>query len=397
MDAEQQPVECEEPASPPPRMNRPPAAFERRTDPAVYLFAGGGTGGHLFPGIALAEAIRRKFPQSRTVFAGSDRTIERQIIEANGVEHRALPTRGWDLCRRRPDQFLLKNWQAFTGCRQLIAELRPRVVIGLGGFASAPVVWAAHRAGVPIILLEQNAIPGRATCWLSRLARVVCTTFAESAAFLPQQTPTLVCGNPVRRAIAELWSEPYVPTAETPHLLVLGGSLGADGLNSAVMELVRSQPALRQWRIIHQTGPRQLEAVRATYQDLGQPAEVSDFFDDMVGLYRRADLVISRAGATTLAELACAGRATILVPFPKAKDNHQQVNADAFAREGAAVVVQQAAAGPRTAEGLWKAMEPLIHSEVARFRMAHAARDLARPDAAERVLSLLEAEQLIAA
>jgi len=372
----------------------PPAA---RADHGVFLFAGGGTGGHLFPGIALAEALQARFPRVRMVFAGSDRAIERRIVEAAGVEHVILSTAAPALCRRRPDQFLWRNWRAVMESQRLIKQEHPQIVIGLGGFASAPVIWAAHRARVPIVLLEQNAIPGRATCWLSRFARVVCTAFEETVDWLPRDIPTLVCGNPVRKSIATLCSEPLESNHQQRCLLVLGGSQGADGLNTGVVEMLRQHPEFRGWKVIHQTGPRQIDSIRSTYQDLQQPAVVADFFSDMPDLYRQADLVISRAGATTVAELACAGRATILVPYPQATDNHQRVNADAFARQGAAIVVEQALASPQTAERLWTAVAPLLDDAHRRRRMAQAARDFACPDAAQRIVNLLQAEQTVAA
>jgi UDP-N-acetylglucosamine--N-acetylmuramyl-(pentapeptide) pyrophosphoryl-undecaprenol N-acetylglucosamine transferase len=362
----------------------PPAAR-----PGVFLFAGGGTGGHLFPGVALAERIHERRPAARTLFVGSDRPIEQRIVSAQRLEHRTLATTSFGHLRRRPDQFLWRNWQALRDAAALVQALRPEVVFGLGGFASAPVVWAAYRAGVPVMLLEQNAIPGKATCWLSRLARVVCTTFAESHDWLPRQIPTLVCGNPVRRAISELAREPLPDHSGPGTILVLGGSLGADGLNTAMMDLVRRHPELRAWNIVHQTGPRQRDSVRHTYNELGQPAVVADFLDDLVPHYRAATIVISRAGATTLAELACVGRPVILVPFPHAADNHQQANAAAFARQDAAVVVPQAAASPRTAEGLWRAVSPLLHDGARRRAMSGAIRELAHPDAADRILELI--------
>lgn len=363
----------------------------------VYLLAGGGTGGHLFPGIALAEAFRRRQPDATTLFVGCDRPIEHRIVETFGLSHRALTTASFSLCRRRPDQFLWRNWKALHEAKQLMTTLKPRLVIGLGGFASVPTVWAAHRAGIPIILLEQNAIPGRATCWLSRLARMVCTTFSESTHWLPRQTPTLVCGNPVRQTIMELEREPVPERNAVPQLLVLGGSLGAEGLNSALMDLVRHHPELRRWKIVHQTGPRQREAVQATYRDVGQPADVADFFEDLPSLYRQADIVISRAGATTLSELACAGRATILVPFPKATDDHQRANAEAYSQQGAAVVVEQSTASPQTAERLWASLQPLLQAPLLQHQLAVNARSMARPDAADRIIDLIESEQFAAA
>jgi UDP-N-acetylglucosamine--N-acetylmuramyl-(pentapeptide) pyrophosphoryl-undecaprenol N-acetylglucosamine transferase len=366
---------------------------------AVMLFAGGGTGGHLFPGIALAEALRRRRPDVAPLFVGSDREIERRIMQQHGLPHRSLLTASLGELKRRPDRFLWRNWRATRLAWRLVVRKQPLVVVGLGGFASAPLVWAAHRAGVPVVLLEQNAIPGRATCWLARYARMVCTTFPESIDWIHTEHPVLVCGNPVRETIARLCLEPVTPPpGERPTLLILGGSQGADGLNLAIMELVRRQRReLADWTVIHQTGPRQRDAVRATYQDLGQPAEVADFFDDLTAVYRRADVVISRAGATTLAELACAGRPTVLVPYPHATDQHQQANAEAFARQQAAVVVEQGPNCVDTAGRLWNALAPLLNDPDRRQRMGQAARDIARPDAADRILDLLLDQQQLAA
>jgi UDP-N-acetylglucosamine--N-acetylmuramyl-(pentapeptide) pyrophosphoryl-undecaprenol N-acetylglucosamine transferase len=356
----------------------------------LFLFAGGGSGGHLLPGIAVAEVLRQRTPLARVLFVGSEREIERRIVTEHNCPHVALPLSPLDDLRRRPHRFLWRNCRAIAEAQRLLREQRPRAVIGLGGLASAPVVWAAHRAGVPIVLLEQNAIPGRATCWLSRWAGMVCVTYPECVDRLPRGVPTLLCGNPVRAEIAALLHEPRMIDAESPTLLVLGGSQGADALNAAVLELVRQQrTALAGWTIVHQTGPRQAAAVQAAYATLGQSHVVADFFPNLVEHYRRADIVISRAGATTLAELACAGKPMVLVPYPHAADNHQRANAEAFASQGAAVVVEHAASASDTAAQIGRALSPWQHDATLRQQIGDAARSLARPDAAERVVSLL--------
>ncbi|HUQ68500.1 MAG TPA: undecaprenyldiphospho-muramoylpentapeptide beta-N-acetylglucosaminyltransferase [Planctomycetaceae bacterium] len=366
----------------------------------VFLFAGGGTGGHLFPGIALVEALRLRRPEVVPLFVGSDREIERRIMQQHGLAHRAMSTASLRDLTQRPDRFVWRNWRAAVQASQIIEKKRPELVIGLGGFASAPLVWAAHRARVPVVLLEQNAIPGRATCWLAPYAKMVCTTFPESLEWIPTSRPVIVSGNPIRSAVAELFHEPLgrSDAAAERTLLVLGGSQGADGLNTALMELVRRHHhELSGWTVIHQTGPRQLDSVRATYRELGQTAVVHDFFEDLTDLYRRADVVISRAGATTMSELACAGKPTVLVPYPHAADNHQRANAESFARQAAAVIVEQASACPETAGRLWSVLEPLLRDPNQRLAMGQAARDIARPDAADRVLDLLLDQQRTAA
>lgn len=359
---------------------------------ATYLFAGGGTGGHLFPGIAVAEVLRQRHPAAQILFVGSDRDLERRILAEQGWPHVALSTSSLEQFWRHPGRFVWRNGRAMVQARRILSEYRPRVVIGLGGLSSVPLVWAAHRARIPIVLLEQNAIPGRATRWLAQYARVVCVAFPECIDYLPKHVPVLTSGNPVRRAIAELHQHP--PESLHDHsltLLVLGGSQGAEPLNAALMELVRRHTvAFSRWTIIHQTGSRQRSDVAACYEALQQPHQVADFFADMAAVYRRASLVITRAGATTLAELACAGKPMLLVPYPHAAQNHQQCNAQYFAAQGAAAVVSQAETSGETAERLWAVLETWLSDATVRQRLGQSARTLARPDAAERVVSLLD-------
>lgn len=359
---------------------------------ATYLFAGGGTGGHLFPGIAVAEVLRQRHPAAQILFVGSDRELERRILAEQGWPHVALSLSSLQQFWQHPGRFVWQNGRAVVQARRILAEYRPRVVIGLGGLSSVPLVWAAHRARVPVVLLEQNAIPGRATRWLAQYARVVCVAFPECIDYLPKHVPVLTSGNPVRRAIAELHQYPPESLHDhSPALLVLGGSQGAEPLNAALMELVRRHTAaFAGWTILHQTGSRQRSEVAACYEALHQPHQVADFFPDMAAVYRRARLVISRAGATTLAELACAGKPMLLVPYPQAAQNHQQCNAQHFAAHGAAAVVSQAESSGKTAERLWAVLESWLNDATLLQRLGQSARALARPDAVERVVSLLD-------
>jgi UDP-N-acetylglucosamine--N-acetylmuramyl-(pentapeptide) pyrophosphoryl-undecaprenol N-acetylglucosamine transferase len=356
----------------------------------LILFAGGGTGGHLFPGIAVVEALRRRQPHSRVLFVGSDRDVERRILADHDCPHIALPQSPVRDLRRRPARFLWRNWQALRQARKLLRDERPRAVIGLGGWASAPTVWEARRARIPILLLEQNAIPGRTTRWLAHFARAICVAFPECLEHFPPDLPALVCGNPVRSDIARLHSD-GCRAQHAPSILVLGGSQGAEALNDAVLELVRRhRDALANWTIIHQTGPRQAEQVRIAYALLGQPHRVAEFFPRLVDHYRQAEIVISRAGATTLAELTCAGKPMVLVPYPHAADDHQRANANILLRHGAAAVVAQSASAGQTAAGLWSAIAPWLVDAALRQRIGQAARSLAHPEAADRVAGLLD-------
>jgi UDP-N-acetylglucosamine--N-acetylmuramyl-(pentapeptide) pyrophosphoryl-undecaprenol N-acetylglucosamine transferase len=362
-----------------------------------YIFAGGGSGGHLFPGIAVAQALQERQPDAQVLFVGSDRDVERRILEQEGFEHRPLPTAAFTVLRQSPRRFAWRNWQAWRAALRLVRDLSPRAVIGCGGFASAPVVLAASRQGVPVVLLEQNVVPGRATRWLARRASSVCVSFAECAARVPHSAHCIVTGNPVRAEIAELThgrrpGRPHGPRHGPSTLLVLGGSQGAQALNSGVTALARTErAALADWRIVHQTGERDAQAVRAAYVDLALDADVQPFFPDIVRRYASADLVISRAGATTLAELACAELPVLLVPYPHAAQDHQRANAELFVRAGAAVMVTQANAPEATAALLATTLLPLLNDPRRRAAMSQAMHSLARPAAAGAVLAEITA------
>ena len=312
-------------------------ASTRRT----VIFAGGGTGGHLFPGIAVAHELLTREPNARVLFVGSQKPIEREILNRAGFEHVALPSVSPSFTPTKIVSSLLHNWRAYRQARAIIARDRPSVIVGLGGFASVPPVLAAWRAGVPIVLLEQNVVPGKATRWLSRFAKVVCLPWPEAASGFPRGVNTVVTGNPIRAEIAKLAEFAHNPPqhdapaigepthdsdnpplalpvdAETPTLLILGGSQGASSLNALVLDAFADRRAeLVGWRIVHQTGAADVDAVRQRYAALSLNADVQPFITDMAGAYRQATLVISRAGATTLSELACAGLPAILVPLP---------------------------------------------------------------------------------
>ncbi len=304
----------------------------------TFLFSGGGTGGHLLPGVATANELRRRFPESRVLFVGSERVIEQRVLQNHGFEQVAVPVQSIIKIRTNPLQFLRGNIRAWEQAQRLLREKSPNVVIGLGGVASLPVVLAASRLGIPVVLLEQNIIIGRANRWLCRSAHTVCCSFPETLRNLPPRTRAIVTGNPVRREIAEHHGQCRSDSSKT--LLVLGGSQGAQGVNRRTVRAVSDlRRELADWTIVHQTGDRDVDEVRREYERLAVRYEVRPFFDDMEGLYSRATFVISRAGATTLAELACTGIPAILIPYPKSVRDHQLLNARYFERSGAAQIV----------------------------------------------------------
>ncbi|HEV3006901.1 MAG TPA: UDP-N-acetylglucosamine--N-acetylmuramyl-(pentapeptide) pyrophosphoryl-undecaprenol N-acetylglucosamine transferase, partial [Pirellulales bacterium] len=306
----------------------------------------------------------------------------KQIVRDHGFEHVALPVEPSSTLLTRPVRFANRLWQSAQAASALLPSYQASVVIGLGGFASVPVVWAARLAGIPLILLEQNVVPGRATSWLCRRANLTCLGFADAARRLPQRAAYAVTGNPVRQAIAGLADEaPSDGTRQS--LVVLGGSQGSLALNDAFLGCVEHMTEqFADWQIVHQTGARDAQHVRRRYDACGIKAEVASFFDDPVALYRTAALVVSRAGALTLSELACAGVPAVLIPYPKAIRNHQRLNAYTFEHVGAARVVRQSRDPERTCRHLQEELAALLSNADLRSRMARAMRSLARPDAA---------------
>jgi UDP-N-acetylglucosamine--N-acetylmuramyl-(pentapeptide) pyrophosphoryl-undecaprenol N-acetylglucosamine transferase len=355
----------------------------------LFLFAGGGTGGHLFPGLSIAQTLRRRDAGIRIQFVGSERSLERALVIQHGYDHRTLPSEPLNQLWRKPWSFGWRNWRAFSMAYEWLQQDRPSAVIGLGGFASAPIVMAANRLGIPALLLEQNAIPGRSTRWLSRWARVVCLSYPQSVAYFNRRIETRLTGNPIRAEIAALATVKRVE-ATPPTVLILGGSQGAQALNAAVIEMWKMQPPFfAGWNVIHQTGVAQCAAVQQSYQALQRPAEVAPFFHDMDQRYQSAQLIISRAGATTLAELACTGVPAVLVPYPSAADNHQWHNAQAFEEAGAARTCLQRATPQETARELIKQLTGIADDPARRAEMSEAMRSLAQPSATEQVVEAL--------
>jgi UDP-N-acetylglucosamine--N-acetylmuramyl-(pentapeptide) pyrophosphoryl-undecaprenol N-acetylglucosamine transferase len=359
-----------------------------RSATSTYLFAGGGSGGHLYPGIAVARELLAVRPEARVLFVGSDRPLERRILDAEGLDHVALPAASSAELARNPIGFARRNWSAFRDAKRLLGSCSPCAVVGLGGFASVPLVVAAQQGGLPTLLLEQNVTPGRATRWLAGRAQRVCLSFSETAAFLPRSARCVMTGNPVRRDIAGITAERVEKPEHTPkQLLILGGSQGARSLNRIVCNaLVQLSGNLAGWEIVHQTGPADAATVREQYARTTLPVTVHEFIEDLGRLYRATDVVVSRAGATTLAELACCGLPAVLVPFPHAARDHQTANAAWYAERDATLLIREA---EHAAPSLADALRSLLHDERLRQRMSERSRNTARPYAAQDVVQEL--------
>jgi UDP-N-acetylglucosamine--N-acetylmuramyl-(pentapeptide) pyrophosphoryl-undecaprenol N-acetylglucosamine transferase len=347
------------------------------------LIAGGGTGGHLFPGVALAEELRARVPDAAIKFVGTRRGIEARVLpdlgwELDFIEVSGLKTVGVLGAIKGVFRLPRALWQA----RRIVKQFRPDAVIGVGGYASGPVVLAARLRGIPTAICEQNSIPGLTNKVLGKLVRKVFLSFDESRRFFNAKK-IVMSGNPVRRELVQKLLAAGATASEVTTVLVVGGSQGAIAVNeiasAALVALAKEMPLA----IVHQTGEKDLDATSARYRDGGVTAECSAFIKDMASVYHRADLIIGRAGATTVAELAIAGKPAVFIPYPFAADNHQELNAREMADKGAALVFRQA---ELTAPLLADALRPLLAEPIKRAQMGAAMKALARPAAAAAVI-----------
>src|SRR5215470_13030088 len=348
------------------------------------LIAGGGTGGHLFPGVAIAEEARARDPATEVLFVGTERGIEARVLPKLGWPHRYIEASGLKTVGAL--RGLLRLPRAYFQSRRIVREFRPDAVIGVGGYASGPVVLAAALARVPTAVLEPNSIPGLANKILGRVVRAVFLAFDETRRFFKPARVHL-SGNPIRLALRDKLLAAGGASTGGRRIFCFGGSLGARAVNALMVDaaaiLARDGLAVE---IVHQTGPDERDAVAARYAAEGVAADVRGFIDDMAAEYGRADLVIARAGATTVAELCAVGRPAILVPYPFAADNHQERNARALADAGAARLYRQA---DLDGAKLAAAIRELFETPGTLDQMRAAMRALARPDAAGEIVTWL--------
>jgi UDP-N-acetylglucosamine--N-acetylmuramyl-(pentapeptide) pyrophosphoryl-undecaprenol N-acetylglucosamine transferase len=345
------------------------------------LIAGGGTGGHVFPALALGTAL---VEEGLVVeFAGSPNGLEARLVPATGQTLHLIPgrqVRGVGLRGAVTGATALAR--GVTNALGLVGRLRPGLVVGVGGYASVASVLAARLRRVPVVLLEQNAIAGAANRSLGRLAERVCVGFEEAARFFPPGR-AVYTGNPIR---PEVLAAPPAAPHDAPGLLIFGGSQGAHHLNEAsIAALERIGPRAGSWRIRHQTGTADLPEVSAAYRGLGLQVRVQAFVDDMGGAYREADVVVARSGAMSCAEITAMGLPSLLVPYPWAADDHQRRNAEILVEGGAArMILDRDLDGARLAD----ALSALLDDHATLSAMAARARELGRPDAAARVAAV---------
>ena len=346
------------------------------------LLAGGGTGGHLFPAVALGQLLLDQDSDSEVLFVGTKRGLEQRLLPKLGlplktVDMVGMVGRGW----RGKLEVLPRLLKSLYQANRILKDFKPDCVIGVGGYASVPVLLAAKCKGIPYVIHEQNAIPGLSNRLLGRWAKLICLSYAESHSSF-KNTRVEVTGNPLRKGLENVSAN----ILQSGNLLIFGGSRGARAINQAVMKML---PVLGQLEkkpvILHQTGEDDFKLVQQAYCNAGfNPDQVVPFIDDMASAYSSSSLVICRAGATTLAELTVCGRPAILIPFPYAAGDHQTANAESLKKNGAAILLPQ---DELTAEGLALLVKNLFEDHKTLQSMADQARSLGLTGAAERILN----------
>jgi UDP-N-acetylglucosamine--N-acetylmuramyl-(pentapeptide) pyrophosphoryl-undecaprenol N-acetylglucosamine transferase len=363
---------------------------ERPAELCHVVFAGGGTGGHLFPGLAVASQLRTLNPAIRITLATGNKPLERDQAANAGLEQLRLPSHPWPRGPRGAWRFMADNLTGYRSARRFLRKSNVAAVVGLGGYASVPMAWAAAAAGVPLVLLEQNAVPGRVTRWLAPRASLLCVAFEEAREQVKCGGPVRLTGNPIRRGFCVSATPERRADSATRQLLVLGGSGGSRTLNEQLPRaLYRLGEHMAGWRVIHQTGPRDVEATRHLYQKLGIAADVVAFVNRLAPVLHQTDLVVCRAGGTTLAELSTVGLPALLIPYPHAADDHQRRNADVFAAAGAARIVDQREVKGRLDDALAVELADLLLNPSRLKQMATAMRRCAHPNAAWHVATMI--------
>ena len=351
------------------------------------LIAAGGTGGHIYPGIAVAQEIMRRDASSKVRFVGTARGLESRLVPQAGFELSLIESSGLknvSLMARMRGVLVLPR--SFTAAMSLIREFKPDVVVGAGGYVSGPVVMMAALMRRPTLVMDSNALPGWTNRRLARFVDRAAVSFDQALPFF--RGKGVVTGNPVRREFFEIPPKPRDPSKFS--VLVFGGSQGARAINDsmiAALPHLKSSPVCL--RIKHQTGPADFDKVKAAYESIGwtDDAEVRSYIDNMVDDFAQADLIVCRAGATTTAELIAAGKAAVMIPFPLAADDHQRKNAEALESSGAAkMILQKDLSGDRIANEI---IELAQHPDRV-TKMEAAIRKLQRGDAAAAAVDIIE-------
>ncbi|MCH2595943.1 MAG: UDP-N-acetylglucosamine--N-acetylmuramyl-(pentapeptide) pyrophosphoryl-undecaprenol N-acetylglucosamine transferase [Pirellulales bacterium] len=369
------------------------------------LFAGGGTAGYLHPGIAVAAHLAKAIPEARITFAGPGHAREKHTVRTAGYHYAIIPSQPVPQNPIQALRFVTDNVAGYCAAHWMLGEQRASLVVGLGGFASTAVVWAAQSRGVPFVLLEQNALPSRTTRWFAREAALVFAAFDEVRPHLHVQASVKVTGNPARPAFEDLFhrtcangkghiakGEALADAANSrpKRLVVLGGAGGARSLNDSVPRALKKiGNSLSGWQVIHQTGEGQLQETENRSRKCGIEALAVSFIDEIASLLFASDLVVCRSGGTCLAELALAGVPAVLVPNSHANDDHHLANAKVFAAARACCLIDESSQSGALDTALANELQPLMADDPARLDMTDKIRQLARPQASSEIASVI--------
>ena len=348
------------------------------------MIAAGGTGGHLYPGIALAQVFKRRVPEGQVSFVGTERGLEKTVVREEGYDLHLIRIRGWvGLGFLKRILTLLELPYSLYQSYRLLRKVRPNLVIGIGGYASGPIVIMAWVCRIPQVLVEPNAAAGLTNRILAPFVRRIYLAFEEAGEQWFANKKISVYGNPVRDEVRNLPADPKTNvTVRT--ILVMGGSQGAHSINRAMVEALKPLESLRdRLRIIHQTGERDYDWVRQAYKENGFTATVTPFLKNISNVYSISELVISRAGATTIAEMTACGLPSILIPFPYATHCHQELNANVLEKAGAALLMRDA---DLNGAMLASQIHRLLRNSMELHEMARRSRSLGRPEAAEKIM-----------
>jgi len=352
-----------------------------------FIFAGGGTGGHIYPAIAVAEQIVKLHPTARIRFFCSSRSIDAQILAKAGFDYTALPAKGFSIRPGKLISFCTSFLKSYKIANRALSESKDAVVIGVGGFVAAPVCLAAHRQRVPVALLNVDIVPGRANKIIARWASEIFVQFEDTKGyFAGTKAKVSVVGCPLRSGFSNPQPQKAIEQLgldkDKKVLLITGASSGAENINAAICSVLERLDAFADnWQIVHLTGVNNLEKVKSRYCNAKISHKVLGYFDDMPDLLAAADLVVGRSGAVSVAEYAAAAVPSICIPYPYHKDKHQYLNAHKLVDAGAAVIAEDLP---------WQELEELMKNGSKRQEMKQNCRKIAGIDAALKIAERLE-------
>lgn len=359
-----------------------------------FILAGGGTGGHIYPAIAIATGLKREFPDAEIIFVGTDRGLEKDLVPKAGFNLRKIRVKGFNRKISLETLSLIK--ELFLGgidSIKILRQIKPNIVIGTGGYVAGPIIFFASMMGIPTIIHEQNVKPGITNRFLSRFVDKVIISFDDSKKYFPKNR-LILAGNPVRTEITsgnkkEALKE-YGLRSDMPVVLCFGGSQGAARLNEAMIYVIEEAARTKKFQVILATGRKHYEKYSQLLEnkgiDIGSSGniKVKPYIYDMKNAYAASDLVIARAGAISISEITLCGKPSILIPYPKAADHHQDFNARFLEKNGAAIVI---ADKELTGKRLLDVIESIIFDKKRLSSMAEASSKLSKPDALETILS----------